>query len=321
MEHIDEMGATPWFVHFCCLRPHPPMAAPAPYDAMYDPARMPPPRRPADVETVRRQHPWIAAEIERQPLGEHFAPGTTLAAIGDDDDAAMRAAYYGNCSEVDTQVGRIMAHLKAQGLYDDTLIVFTSDHGDELGDNWVYGRRGYFDGHFHMPLIVRDPRSGCEAMRGRRVDAFVELIDLMPTILAALGAGPPASCDGHDLAPFLRGETPPRWRRAAFWELDFRDPVGSAFEDALGLTPDQCQFAVLRGERYKYIHFPNLAPVLFDLEKDPAQTVNVAAEDSYAAVVAQCAGALLSRRMEYAARGLTGYHQPYGTTEPPAPLA
>lgn len=301
----------PWFVHFCCLRPHPPIVAPEPYNRMYDAGDMPLPARPDTADTIGAQHPWTAWLIDNQRLTEYFrrpiAPGDITAA----HDRAMRATYYGNCTEVDAQIGRLISYLKETDQYDDTIIVFCSDHGDQFGDNWLYGRRGYFDGHFHVPCIIRDPRPEADAARGRIVDDFTESVDLMPTILDALGIAFTGQLDGRSLVPFLRGATPPDWRTEAHWELDFRDPVKRRAETEFGLPSDQCALAVIRGRRYKYVHFAALPPVLFDLAEDPGETRNLADDPAHAAVARDYAQRLLSWRMAHERRALTDYHQPY----------
>ena len=319
LDYLDERGARPWFVHFCCLRPHPPMVAPAPYDRMYDPAAMALPARPIGLDAAKRQHPFLAWSIESQRLREYFHAPLRPEEIEPADDRRMRATYYGNCSEVDAQIGRLVDRLKATGAYDRTLIVFCSDHGEQLGDNWLYGRRGYFDGHFHVPCIIRDPRPAADAARGRQVEAFTECIDLMPTMLEALGLDIPAACEGRSLAPFLLGETPADWRAEAHWAFDFRDLAGHEPETALGLRSEQCNLAVIRGRRYKYVHFASLPPLLFDLKADPGECRNLADDPAHAPVVLEFAQKMLSWRLAHDDRTLTGLRQPYAS--PPQPAA
>ena len=98
----------------------------------------------------------------------------------------------------------------------------------------------------------------------------------MPTILEWLGAEVPVQCDGRSLLPFLAGDKPAGWRQEAHCEFDFRDPVRQRVEAALGLTDDECALAVLRGRKFKYVHFAAQPPLLFDLEKDPGELVNLA---------------------------------------------
>ena len=108
--------------------------------------------------------------------------------------------------------------------------------------------------------------------------------------------------------PFIEGATPARWREEAHWEYDFRDIVGQRAESALGLRSEQCSFSVLRGRRYKYVHFAALPPLLFDLETDPGEFRNLADDPAYRPQRLECASKLLSWRMEHAEHVLTGMH-------------
>ena len=159
----------------------------------------------------------------------------------------LKASYYGLMSEVDDNLGRLFAHLKSTGAYDDTLIVFTSDHGEQIGDHWLLGKCGYFDQSYHIPLIVRDPRASADATRGRTVDAFTENVDIMPTMLEWLGIEVPHACDGRSLAPLLGSSAAPAsWRNEAHWEFDFRDPTDDSAERALGIPLHACTLNVIR---------------------------------------------------------------------------
>ena len=86
-------------------------------------------------------------------------------------------------SEIDSQIGRLIDYLKQVEAYDNTLIVFTSDHGDMQGDHWMLSKSCYFDQAFHVPLIVRDPRTVADQSRSTQVEAFTESVDIMPIIL------------------------------------------------------------------------------------------------------------------------------------------
>jgi arylsulfatase A-like enzyme len=184
--------------------------------------------------------------------------------------------------------------------------VFTSDHGEQLGDHFLFGKCGYFDQSFHIPLIVRDPDRGAAAARGRPVDAFTENVDIMPTILDWLGREVPRQCDGASLVPFCRGERPADWRCEAHWEYDFRDVVAAHPESHLGLEMDECTLNVIRGRRYKYVHFTAMAPLFFDLERDSGEMTNLAQDPAYAPKVLAHAQKMLSWRMHHDERVLTG---------------
>jgi len=219
----------------------------------------------------------------------------------------VRATYYGMITQVDDQIGRLIAHLKATGEYDKTLIIFTCDHGEMLGDHWLWGKPGYFDEAYHIPLIVRDPRRDADAGRGKIYCEFTEAIDIMPTILDWLGLEVPHQCDGYSLLPFLRGEPPKGWRKEVHWEYDFSEIDTLEAETELQLHSDQCTLSVIHDGRYKYVHFTAQPPLFFDLEKDPGQFRNVANDPAYASRVLEYAQKMLSWRMEHDERTLTRF--------------
>ena len=211
----------------------------------------------------------------------------------------LQASYYGLMAEVDDNMGRLFAHLKALGEWDDTLIVFTSDHGEQMGDHWLYGKTGFFDQSYHIPLIVRLPDGTTKG----RVAAFTEHVDIMPTLLHWVGVDVPRQCDGRALQPFLDGSGAPRdWRTEAHWEYDFRD---SPFIGALGLTLETSTLNVVRSRAAKYVHFADLPPLLFDLTSDPGEFVDLAQHDRNQNQVADYSRRLLSWRMRHTDKTLS----------------
>jgi len=302
-----------WFLHCVFLRPHPPVITPEPYNALYDPAQVPFPARKPTPELEGAQHPYLKLWIDTfsKPGGYDEHNPNNLVTMPDLELRQMRACYYGMINEVDDAVGRLIAHLKATGEYEHTLIVFTCDHGEMGGDHYTWGKELYFDPSFHIPLIIRDPRRESDAGRGRQVDAFTESIDIMPTILDWIGAEIPTECDGASLLPFLEGGSPEAWREEAHMELDFRTTPnlgGFDAETVLGLKPDECQLGIIRGRRWKYVHFATLPSLLFDLEADPMEMNNLAQDPKHASVVLDYAQRMLSWRMRYAERTLTNLH-------------
>jgi arylsulfatase A-like enzyme len=296
----------PWFVHVAPMRPHPPFVAPAPFHDMYSAAEAPAPIRRASKEQERAQHPLTAFLIDTTPQLEYWRTGRGLAAdVGATDVRQARATYYGMISELDAHLGRLIDYLKASGQYESTLIVFTCDHGEQLGDHYLFGKQGYFDATFHIPLIVCAPEREADATRGTIVDDFTESVDVMPTILDWLGSDIPPACDGESLLPYCHGGKPPRPRGEVHYEFDFRDVVGGAPQQALGLRMEQCNFSAVHDLRYKYVHFPALPPLFFDLGKDPHEFDNVAEDPAYASLVRHYAQKLLSWRQEHHERTLT----------------
>lgn len=289
-----QVPAGGWFAHLSFLKPHPPFVAAEPWFSLVDPGDLPPPVRATTVEAEAALHPWLAAHLAR-PLTGWADRHEALAGPGFD---RLRAVYLGLAAEVDHHLGRILEALARRGELDRTLVIVTSDHGEMLGDHWMLGKAGFFRQAFHVPLIVRHP----DGARGRAVDAFTEHVDLMPTVLEAIGVAPPLQCDGASLLPFVTGTAPPAWREAAHWEHDFRDVVGRGYETALGLGSDDCLLAVRFDGRHAYVHFAALPALCFEAASDPGWTRAVTAAE----VVLPQAQAMLSWRMRAAERRLTG---------------
>ena len=312
LEWLDGRRGQDWFMHCVFLRPHPPVIAPEPYNALYDPGDVEMPRRKASAEEEARQHPHLRAWIDRlgkpNPYDEHNP--NNLVDMSELELRQMKACYYGMMNEVDDAVGRIVAHLKATGEYDDTLIVFTCDHGEMGGDHYTWGKELYFDPSFYIPLIIRDPRPQADATRGQQIDAFTESVDIMPTILRWIDAPVPAQCDGRSLLPFIEGRTPARWRTEVHMELDFRTGPYAKFpaQQVLGLEPDECQIAILRGDRWKYVHFAALPPLLFDLHNDPWEMNDLSRDPAHQAVMLEMAQRMLNWRLVHQEHVLTNLH-------------
>ncbi len=303
LDYIDNRGGTPWFAHVSFLRPHPPFIAPEPYNAMYAVGDVPDFIGAESVGLERQSHPFLDHVFSIQEKADFVYGAEGLIADWDEADRRqIRATYYGLVSEVDAQIGRVIDHLKRRRLYDETLIVLTSDHGEMCGDHHLFGKLGYFDQSYHVPLVIRAP--GMAA--GRRVEAFTESVDVVPTIIDLLGGTVPRAMDGASLRPFLAGGTPEHWRDAAHWEFDFREVATGRAQRAFGLDADQCALAVIRDSRFKYVHFTALPPVLFDLEADPGERTNVADDPAYASTRIAYAEKLLSWRARHLDRTLTG---------------
>jgi arylsulfatase A-like enzyme len=271
------------------LRPHPPYAAAGDFfSTMYDPEEVDLPIAPADDRHVLHeglmQHPRLAA-----PKDEHAIRG-------------IRAQYYGMVTEVDCQLSRVWNALKNAGQWDDTFIVVTSDHGDQLGDHGLLEKQGFFEQSFLIPGIIRDPRP--QALRGAVVEQFTENVDIFPTLCEAMGLPVPTQCDGLSLTPFIRGEAPPWWRDAAHWEFDWRGgfipygPLDWPWDRRL----ERQNLAVVRSNDAAYVHFGDGSSLCFDLAADPTWRTPVADP----ARILDSAKAMLTWRAQHADRTLTG---------------
>ena len=307
LDYIRIREDEPWFMHLGTFRPHPPFMAPAPFHEMYDPQKVPRPIQAATLASEKNVHPLthLLLDTIKAKSGVQYMEGLA-ADVSIEDWCRMRAAYYGLCSEVDHHLGRVFQLLRDTGQDERTLIILTSDHGEQLGDHHLVNKRGYFPQSYHIPCIVRDPRPQAAAARGRRVGAYTENIDVLPTIFEWLGREQPHQFDGRSLLPFVHGDKPGDWRREVHWEYDFRDMAGGDAAARLGIDPDATSLAVIRDESFAYIHCAELPPLLFDQSKDPHWLHNVADDDAYAVTALQYARRMLDWRLRNADRTLTG---------------
>ncbi|MEM8663290.1 MAG: sulfatase-like hydrolase/transferase, partial [Pseudomonadota bacterium] len=239
-------GDGPWtlFVSFVC--PHFPLVAPPEFFNLYPLADVPMPlmRDPGEFP----DHPVLAKLREVQAYEDHFR-----------DEEHVRtaiAAYYGMVSFLDDNVGRILATLDATGLADDTLVIYTSDHGDNLGARTLWGKSNMYDESAGIPLILRGP--GID--RGR-IGTPVSLVDAHPTILAANGV--PGHADDADLPG-----------RSLLGDLDADRTAFSEYHAVASITG----IFMVRFGRYKYVHYVDHRPQLFDLDADPFEARDLALE-------------------------------------------
>jgi arylsulfatase A-like enzyme len=308
LDYLRGRAGKPWFLHLGYYRPHPPFIASEPYNSMYRPEDMPKVVRAASPEEESRQNALLAYYVNNIRQASFFQDGDGLGSqMTDAEVAQMRATYCGLMSEIDDHLGRVFDYLKQTGQWDDTLIVFTCDHGEQSGDHHLLGKIGYFDESYRIPLVIRDPGAEANGARGTIVEKFTETIDTMPTILEWLGLPVPRQCDGRSLLPFCEGQVPSDWRTEVHYEFDFRDLHYSQPESSLGVAMDQCALAVVQDENYKYVHFAALPPLFFDLKADPGQFVNRATDPAYATRMGAYAAKMLNWRLGFAERSLTGY--------------
>ena len=254
---LEEQGDAPFLLHVSYIKPHWPYVAPAPYHALYGPEHV----MPATAEERERvdPHPVYAAFMDLEESRSFSRREVRETVI---------PAYMGLVAEVDNHIGRLMAALDRLGRSGDTLVVFTSDHGDYLGDHWLGDKELVHEPSVRIPLIVVDPAPQARAGRGTTCDALVESIDLAPTFLEAVGAPPfDQYLEGRSLLPWMRGSPPTGdWRNAAFAEVDYGFRTA---RPALGIPPRDARAWMVRTSQWKLVWHARFRPQLFDLVADP----------------------------------------------------
>jgi arylsulfatase A-like enzyme len=275
---VAEQGDKPWLLHLSYIKPHWPYVAPAPYHDMYGPDDAPPLVRGADER--ERAHPVQKAYFQHDE-GKSF---------GDAEKARLvRPAYMGLVKELDDNIGRLLDGLQKLGRLADTMIVFTADHGDFLGDHWLGEKELFFEAAARIPMIVYDPRS--EAKAGQIDDTLIDGIDVVPTFLAALGAPPyDYLMEGRDLSPLLAGQGDPGRRDYAVCELDYGFRRARVF---LNQPAQRCRAWMVRSDRWKYVRWLDYPDQLYDLQDDPDEMADLGTDPGYAGVRDEMQGRLL----------------------------
>jgi len=272
IEYIEAQSKfdQPWLCHLSYIKPHWPYLVPAPYNNMYNAADLPPVNR-SDAER-QTDHPLMQAWMDMR-VSKSFAR--------DDVRDIVAPVYMGLIKELDDQMGRLFGYLQESGRIDDTMIVFCSDHGDNMGDHWIGEKDLFHDSSARVPLLIYDPRSQADATRGTVSEELIEGIDLAPTFIEYFGGKQkPHIMEGQSLDSLLHNKCTP--------DNNFRDYCVSEYDystrdsrRAVGVDQNDARMAMVFDGRYKYIHVEKMRPMLFDLEADPNELTDLATDPAY----------------------------------------
>ena len=244
----------PFFLYTAFTAPHDPRTPPKEFANLYHPDRVPLPANFAP------QHPFDNGELHVRD--ENLAPHPRT------PDRIRRelAAYYGMISNLDTGVGRILAALEASGRAEDTIVVYTADHGLAVGQHGLLGKQNLYEHSVRVPLMLRGP--GVTA--GQRSEALLYSWDLFPTLCDLAGVTPPADLDARSLGPLLRGD-----------RTSHRAKLQALYRDYQRMT---------KTDRWKLIEYsvgPDRHTQLFDLQHDAWEMNNLAADPAAAVELAR----------------------------------
>ena len=233
----------PWFLFTSYLKPHSPSVEPQPWFGKYKPQDMPEPNLPANAKQIRA--------AKRGHQARAFVDDPEMVRV-------MSAIYYGSISHVDQQVGRILAELERLGMADDTIVMFTADHGNMLGDHGRWFKGVMYEGSARVPMIWRGTK-GAKENGGKVMTQSVENIDVMPALLEAAGLPAPDGLQGRSFVKLARGGDA-KWKNTVFSQLRDRMWLEGGF---------------------KYIESGTSgdgARELFDLRNDPKEERNLAGD-------------------------------------------
>lgn len=269
--------SVPFFLWCSFSKPHPPLDPPEPYYSMYRDSPIPEPVYGDWCEDGDRCP--VAFDRLRQRWSLDLVPPEVI--------RAARAAYYGLVTQIDYNLGRVFAALQDVALFDDTLIVFTSDHGEYLGDHHTGAKTFFHEPSAHVPFVLRMPKSWDDRRHGATTDSVVSHADILPTLVAAAGGEPPADVDGQDLVALARGRL----------ERPRRYLVGTAG------ASDAPEYLAITDGRWKYIWYPEGGTEqLFDLDVDPHELTDLATHSTHEPQLTELRQELISRQGELVAR-------------------
>jgi len=262
----------PFFAYIAFTSPHDPRTPPSPFDTMYDPAEieLPPnfvPEHPFDIG-VRDIRDEVLAGYPR----------------GEEEIKRHIADYYGMISHMDMDIGRILDTLDERGLSENTVVIYTSDHGLGVGQHGLMGKQNLYDHSMRIPLIMRGP--GVPA--GLRCGALLYLLDLYPTLLQLAGIDIPLTSAGHSLVNVLSQATN-KHRKQIFsaYQGVFGHPQGAPYQRSIKDEVNKLIQTVVDGaETWQ----------LFDLAADPYETQDLIEDPAFVSVVEALKGALRKRQ-------------------------
>lgn len=255
---IQETMDRPWMLHLSYWKPHLPFCVSEPYHSLYHRDMVP---IPDLIEYELDKKPPMQKLFREERRG-HFLENEQLL-------RQIRAVYYGMITQIDDHLGRLFQELKQSGLWENTLIIFTSDHGEYLGDHYMVEKELFYEQAIHVPLILHLPG----VISGNTVIGdFVESVDILPTCLDAANLPIPHAVFGTSLLPLING-TVDSWRQEVYAEWDFQY---YHCREQLKLKPDQCKAIMIRNKEWKYVHYSDQPCELYNLAEDPNEFENVA---------------------------------------------
>lgn len=300
LDFISQERHRPFALHLGFFRPHPPFVAAA--DDLEHALAM------TSGEPAGTDDPDPLARFLRvKTTMTEFFPHRSdpLGSMTTREHRHARAQYSALIADVDRQIGRVLAGLAEHGLEKDTLVVFTADHGEMLGDHGLYGKIGFWRPAFHVPLIIVDP--GQSHRVGTIWKGVTGSVDVLPTVLGGLGIPIPVQCDGIDLRRHVDNAASAGGHRAVMletWLPENEDPM------LFGET------AILDDGETVLVQSSGGGTRLYDLTSDPHQRFDKAADQRWASRLTRMMQHLLCYRMRHADRRLSSFRTgPDGLTQ------
>ena len=248
----------PWLLYTSFSRPHFPLTAPPRHLDRYYP------------EGVTEPRVLRSGDAAQHPMTEGMVKGFRTEEVEPEEGKKARAAYFACVDFLDEMLGDFLATMEHAGLLENTIIVYTSDHGEMAGEHSLWWKNTWHESSSRVPLIISTPAHRSGERAASEFVAPVSLADLFPTLCDVAGVPQPDGLDGTSLAPALEGQDLALDRAGAITE---------------GLTPrwgEGTEFRMIRSDRYKYIAFRDCEDLAFDIENDPDEQTNIASDPDHA---------------------------------------
>ena len=271
-EFIKETGDKPWCLHLSFIKPHWPYMAPAPYHNMYGKESfIPVSRQNSEKENP---NPVYKMFMEEQ-VGLTFSQQGTRETV--------LPGYMGLITQIDDHLGDLFNFLEKEGKKNETMIVFTSDHGDYLGDHWMGEKELFHDVSVKIPLIIFDPRKEADQSRGTECNELVESIDLLPTFIEANDLKVPNSrLEGKSLMPIINNNQTKPLRDHVFSEFDYGIyPV----REKLKVDINDAKIFMIRDKNWKFVYYKGFDSQLFDLQNDPEEFFDLGKSQKHKSII------------------------------------
>ena len=273
LEFLSAVGKEDqWCLHLSYIKPHWPYLVPSPYHSYYSKEHI----LPAVRNSVEKKnsHPVLKA-FQDELYSQNFSR--------DEVRERVIPTYMGLIKQVDDHLGRILDKLKSMDLLDSTLIIFTSDHGDYLGDHWLGEKDLFHEPSVRIPMIVYDPDTRANNSRGSLNEEFVESVDILPTIVQFAGGQVcKQRVEGNSLLAFTRGiDTQDQIREYTLSQIDYSDRGPRV---SLNIHPYDCRAHMIRNKEWKYILHEKFRPQLYNMKNDPEEFIDLGDSPEYASV-------------------------------------
>jgi len=268
----------PFFLFSSIWKPHSPFEVPEPFDSMYNDIQIPLPKK-VTLEDIKR----LPLPVQKLALRSKNPPYN----MDQEHLQWIYRSYYGAISHIDREVGLILDTLEQLGQANNTIIIFCSDHGDQMNEHGIMGKNVFFEASVRVPLMVYYPK----IVKAGRYNELIETIDILPTLFELTGLTEPLNCQGSSFVPLVSDINKPyNSREQVFSENIIPEVItGHGYNcefkkgnGVLGIRHPDAKMVLT--DRWKYNYYPDYDGELYDLYNDPFENQNLFGDPKYKSI-------------------------------------